>query len=46
MAEQQPGSVVKKNSRGKPVSSGQKIMIHNIYGNLESRMKRSPKQKW
>jgi hypothetical protein len=31
MAEQQPGSVVKKNSRGKPVSSGQKIMIHNIY---------------
>jgi hypothetical protein len=33
MAELQPGSVVKKKSRGKPVSSGQKIMIHtrNIY---------------
>jgi hypothetical protein len=31
MAEQQPGSVVKKKSRGKPISSGQKIMIHNIY---------------
>jgi hypothetical protein len=27
MAEQQPGSVVKKNSKGKPVSSVQKIMI-------------------
>jgi hypothetical protein len=27
MAEQQPGSVVKKKSKGKPVSSGQKIMI-------------------
>jgi hypothetical protein len=32
VAEQQPGSVEKKNSIGKPVSSGQKIMIHNIYG--------------
>jgi hypothetical protein len=31
VAEQQLASVVKKNSMGKPVNSGQKIMIHNIY---------------